>query len=152
VELRLLPIMTAVLYNIPIELSVPMKLARLIKMCFKETCSLVCTVNMCLVHLLFKSRQEKRHVLGNFSFRGSATSYFSAFIAVVTFRASVRRSLEVGHYVGHKASKDRCGIWCYPLRSGHIVTKKGCRIMHDTRICSVCVHDCSWKQSKLVPK
>lgn len=46
-----------------------MKLARLIKMCLKETCSQVC-----LVHFLFVSRQEQGYVVGNFSFRGSATS------------------------------------------------------------------------------
>lgn len=65
VELRFLPFMTAVLQNILNELSEPMKLARLIKMCLKETCSQVC-----LVHFLFVSRQEQGHVVGNFSFRG----------------------------------------------------------------------------------
>jgi hypothetical protein len=83
--------MTAVLYNILNTLSVPMKLASLIKMCLKETCSQVCTVNICLVHFLFTSRQEQGHVVGNFSFRVSASTWLSAFIAVVTFSVNVRR-------------------------------------------------------------
>jgi hypothetical protein len=43
-----------VLYSIPVEFGIPMKLVRLIKISLNETYNKVCVVNICLISFLFR--------------------------------------------------------------------------------------------------
>jgi hypothetical protein len=119
VELHVLPCGTTALYNTIIELSLPVKVPRLIEMCLKDACSLVCKVNISLVKYLFKAIKNK-----------DILWVTSACVVQPIVFSSI-------HYECRMASKDESRASYCPLRRGHIVRNKGCSTGHDARIHSV---------------